>query len=215
VVKIQSTLNVDRVSYPTPLLFYVATAHALYPFYLLVLKRGKGAIMSETATAGNMTTDNVGAENPTIEGSEQEKTFTQEEVNRLVGKARKEASNKNEKYEMYKSAYQELEQIKEANMSELEKAQDKASKLEAELKAIRQEQEVASLRREIAETSGIPAGVLRGNTREEIEAHAEELAKAFHQPSAPVVGSDGLYSNKTKGKSNADLFAEVFERNFI
>ena len=61
--------------------------------------------MSDTAQAGEITS-NEGAENPTIEGSE--RTFTQEEVNRLVGKARKDASHKNENYEIYKQAYEEL-----------------------------------------------------------------------------------------------------------
>ncbi len=91
--------------------------------------------MSDTVSTGTQATDNVGAENSTIDGSE--RTFTQEEVNRLVGKARKEASHKNENYEMYKSAYEELEQIKESNKSELQKAQDKATKLETQLKALK------------------------------------------------------------------------------
>lgn len=165
--------------------------------------------MSDTANAGE-TTSTEGAENPTIEGSE--RTFTQEEVNRLVGKARKEASHKNENYEMYKSAYEELEQIKESNKSELQKAQDRAAKLETQLKTMKHNEDVQGWKREIAETTGVPADVLRGNTREEIEAHAQALQSAFAKPSAPIVGSDGKFSNAQRGKSKVELFAEALDK---
>lgn len=168
--------------------------------------------MSDTAQAGEITS-NEGAENPTIEGSE--RTFTQEEVNKLVGKARKNASHKNENYEMYKQAYEELEQIKESNKSELQKAQDRASKLETQLKTLKHNEEVQAWKREVAGATGVPADVLRGNSKEEIEQHAQELQTAFSTPTAPVIGSDGKFSNSQKGKSKAELFAETLERQGI
>lgn len=166
--------------------------------------------MPDTANAGE-NTSTEGAQNPTIEGSEQ-KTFTQDEVNRLVGKARKEASHKNENYEMYKQAYEELEQIKESNKSELQKAQDRAAKLETQLKNLKHNEEVQVWKREIASAAGVPADVLRGNTREEIEAHAQALQAAFEKPSAPVVGSDGNFNNAQKAKTKSQLFAETLEK---
>jgi hypothetical protein len=170
----------------------------------------KGGIMPDTANAGE-NTSTEGAQNPTIEGSEQ-KTFTQDEVNRLVGKARKEASHKNENYEVYKQAYEELEQIKESNKSELQKAQDRAAKLETQLKTLKHNEEVQVWKREVASAAGVPADVLRGNTREEIEAHAQALQAAFEKPSAPVVGSDGNFNNAQKAKTKSQLFAETLER---
>lgn len=163
--------------------------------------------MSETVP-----TSNEGVENPTIEGSE--RTFTQDEVNKLVGRARKEAAHKNENYELYKSAYEEYEQLKERNKTELEKAQDKAAKLENQLKALEQKEKVASWKREVAEATGVPADVLRGSTKEDIEEHASVLQKAFAKPSAPIVGSDGLYPNKTKGKSTKEEFSQMMDEFF-
>ena len=85
--------------------------------------------MSDTVIETGNTPNVEEAENSPIESSE--RMFTQEQVNKLVGEARRKASHKNENYELYKQAYEELEAIKQANKSELERAQEKASKLEA------------------------------------------------------------------------------------
>lgn len=90
-----------------------------------------------------MATDTTGGQPGTDEsqaaaGSQQEKTFTQAEVDDIVGKrlARAKAQVPDD-YEDLKAAKAELDQLREANKSDLEKANDKLAKAEAELKELK------------------------------------------------------------------------------
>ncbi|HIW77055.1 MULTISPECIES: hypothetical protein [Gordonibacter] len=74
------------------------------------------------------------------------------------------------------------------------------------------EKDLATWKAEAAKKNGVPAELLRGETKEELEAHAEELAK-FVAPATPVVTGDGEQPS-TGGKPDpwADLAASVFGR---
>lgn len=90
-----------------------------------------------------------------------------------------EARKWEERSKSNKSAFDELTakfQTVEAERNELKAAADKAA----------QETQRATLVAEIAEAKGVPASALRGDTREELEAHAETLAELI-KPSAPVI----------------------------
>lgn len=84
----------------------------------------------------------------------------------------------------------QFDALQEANKTELEKANDKAAKAEAELAKYRRQEQVRSWASEVSKETGVPADLLRGNTKEEIQAHAEQL-KGFIRPSAPVVNGEG------------------------
>ncbi len=94
------------------------------------------------------------------------------------------------------AAAEKLAQLEEQNKSEAEKAADRLAKLEAENNALKLEKQQSQWRDEVAETTGMPASVLRGSTLEEIEAHAESLKSAFQvaakqdpkDPPVPTVG---------------------------
>lgn len=62
---------------------------------------------------------------------------------------------------------------------------------------------------EVAKDSGVPADALRGNTREELEAHAEVL-KALIKPSGPIIPGQ----EKSPSKIEADPMRE-FARNLF
>lgn len=64
---------------------------------------------------------------------------------------------------------------------EAEKAQ-----LAEKVTAYETKEKRAQLVSEVSQEAGVPAEVLRGNTREELEAHAEVL-KALIKPSGPVI----------------------------
>lgn len=115
---------------------------------------------------------------------------TQEELNKIVGNRVMREREKYKDYEQFKSAAEELAKIKEANKSDLEKANSRAEKAEKELNDLKHEKQVNQWVREVAKETGIPESALRGQTKEELLAHAEALKQAFKSSNA-YVGSDG------------------------
>lgn len=87
----------------------------------------------------------------------------------------------------------ELEAIRDKERTDLERANARAEKAEQKLKDKEDAEAEANLRKEIADTSGIKPSLLRGKTREELEAHAKELVDEFkiEKPKAPPVNGQG------------------------
>lgn len=157
--------------------------------------------MSETTAQAGTTPSGEGAnENPAMEGS-QPRTFTQEEVNALMGDLRKKERAKFSNYEEYKAAADELAKLKEKNKTELEKATERAEAAEAKLAERDAADAIAQDIREVAKATGVPEEALRGSTREEIEAHAEVLKPLFAKKAAPSVNT-GSPSTETKGSGD-------------
>jgi len=87
-------------------------------------------------------------------------------------------------------AAQRLAELEDADKTELQRATERAETLERELSGLRSQQQVTAWMSEVAASSGVPVDVLRGSTREEIEAHAETL-KPLLNPRGPYVPSPG------------------------
>lgn len=165
--------------------------------------------MSETTAQAGTTPAGEGAnENPAMEGS-QPRTFTQEEVNALVGKTRKEERAKFSGYEEYKAAADELRELKEKGKTELERAMERAEAAEAALAEREAAEAVAEAVREVAKATGVPEEALRGSTREEIEAHAEALKPFFAKDAAPSVNTG---SPSTEGKGSGDPLRDAINQ---
>lgn len=118
-----------------------------------------------------------------------------------------------------KSNYDELQKAQEAlteKDKELEGAVAKAAELEnsfgetkAALDKLESEKAHAELVADVAKTSGVDASVLRGSTKEELEAHAETL-QALLKPAAPVIQGQA----NVPGEQPADELRE-FTRNLF
>lgn len=140
-----------------------------------------------------MSEENNGAETPEPTG----KTFTQEQVNALLAEQKRKVGEKFADYDDLKSKAAKLAEIEQASKSELEKAQERAAQIEAELNSYRQKEQVSAWASEIVKDSDIPASVLRGSTREELEQHFEQLKsiapkpKRTSAPSGHVAGEQG------------------------
>lgn len=104
-----------------------------------------------------------------------------------------------------------LDEIEEQSKTALEKAQERAQKAESKVKAYEAEAQRKKWLDEVSSDTGLPVSVLRGNTKEEIEAHAQILKPYFEKSSAPVVKNDNMKSNTVGGGvSKADaLFNAV------
>lgn len=79
----------------------------------------------------------------------------------------------------------QFDAMEEANKSELQKAQDALQKANEELEGYRRRDEIRAWQKEVSDETGVPADLLRGNTKEEMEAHAEQL-KGFVNPTVPA-----------------------------
>lgn len=119
--------------------------------------------------------------------NQSEAKFTQDDVNRMVGAARKEArtaflnkfglSSEDE----VKNALEEAERLRQAQMSDTQKLEEENARLRAAMEAAQQAAQqaaVANLRASIARTKGLPEGLVArvtGEDEESITADVEEL----------------------------------------
>lgn len=79
-----------------------------------------------------------------------------------------------------KAAAEELEKLKESQMSEAEKTARRISELETKNAAYESEKQQAAWKAEVSKKTGVPADLLRGSTLEDIQAHAEQLDAVLH-----------------------------------
>ena len=87
-----------------------------------------------------------------------------------------------------KAAADELEKLKESQMSETEKAAKRTQELEAQIAAYKAKEQQAEWKAQVSAKTGIPAEALRGSTLEEIQAHADVLKPLLHPaPKLPNV----------------------------
>lgn len=110
-------------------------------------------------------------------------------------------------YEATKAKYAELrekatrlDEYEEAQKTELEKANARAEAAE-KWKADREAKDAAALLvAEVAEAKGVPASALRGATKEELEAHADEiLALLPEKPKGATAASGGNRGDDIEG----------------
>lgn len=113
-----------------------------------------------------------------------------------------------------KAAEDELARLKEAQMTEQEKANARAEKAESELAAMKAESERLQMAREIASNESIPLELLELVPAENME----KFAKAFKSYQVPVHSAatiSGPRINTGHGKANPrDAFVAFAERQF-
>lgn len=168
--------------------------------------------MSEEITANAGTVEETGTENPAREGS---RMFTQEDVNRLLAKERREAESKYAGFDDLKAKAEEFDKLQEANKTALEKANDKLAKANAELEALKAERERAALVAQVAKDTGVPISVveaLNGVDEEALMGQAKSIAEQYEStPSAPYVGSDG-FAAEQQGSDDGDWLRSALQK---
>ncbi len=157
----------------------------------------ENAVENTTVTE---TTETQGAE------SKAERTFTQSELDRIVQERVKEMNE-------YKAKAAKFDEMEEANKTELQKAQDKAAKLEKELNEIKHINEIRNIREEVSSAKGVPLDLLTGETKEACEQQAEAILKfAQNNTGFPYV-PDGGEVKTTAKKTTANQFADWMQKN--
>ncbi len=134
------------------------------------------------------------------EEATQAETFTQEQVNKIVQERLARAKTElPPDYEALKAKAAKFDELEEANKSEFEKLNERYSALEKEHAALVHENERRAWAAQVSQEKGVPASILRGDTLEEIQAHAQAILDSglSHYGSAPDNGEAGSVSTVT------------------
>ena len=151
-----------------------------------------------TSTAGASTSITV---NPAAaEGAS--KMFTQEELNQMIGDRLARERAKYVDYESLKEKAEKYDKIEEESKTELQKATERADKLQAELTMLKKAEEVRNTREEVAKEIGVPASLLTAETKEDCEAQAKAIL-SFAKPDEgyPKVKDGGEVTKKPSGSA--------------
>ena len=137
------------------------------------------------------------------------KTFTQEEVNGIVNDrlARERKKYEGIDLEALKSKAAKFDEMEEANKTELEKANERANALQAQLDGVLKEKELTEMREKVAKEVGIPSNLLTAGTEEECKAQAEAI-KAYALPSGYPQVRDGGEVNVVSKSTTRQQFAD-------
>ena len=106
-----------------------------------------------------------------------EKTFTQEEVNKIMGELRAKERAKYAGFDDYKAKAAQFDKAQEDSKSEMEKLLDRATKAETELETLRADVARRELLDKVSKETGVPAGLLKGDTEEDLIASAQSIAE--------------------------------------
>jgi seryl-tRNA synthetase len=127
---------------------------------------------------------------PTPTQEETPKTYTQDELNKIIGarldRERKKLSEQYADYDALKADAEAYREIQEAQKSELEKAMEKIAALESEKAARKAADEHNELVKKVRAEHSVDAEfapLLTGKTEEELNAQAELIGKRFAEPS--------------------------------
>lgn len=144
------------------------------------MKGTKSAVNLELPTPADMPAQTAGLPDAAEENDFRPIT-SQAEFDKRIGPRLGEVQARFADYDQLKAQAAELAQIREAEKTELERISDRATAAEQALAAA----EAKALRLEIAADAGLPANLLTGSTREELEAQATALCE-FRNAGAQV-----------------------------
>lgn len=142
------------------------------------------------------------------EGNEPEpKSFTQEQVDQIVERRLAKELGKYKDYDELKSKAMRLDEMENAGKSELDKLKESNAALRKQIDDAAAEKQHAEWVSEVAKDKGVPAELLRGGTKEELEAHADLLQAALHPASKPpqVRNQTGSPSHQNNSKDAEEL----------
>ena len=159
-----------------------------------------------TAQAGTTTQ----ATEPT-QGNE-ERTFTQAELDKIVQSRVYEERKKLGNYDELKAKADELDQLKEASKTELQKAQDRAAKAEKDLADLKAAEALRESRAKVSAETGVPSELLTGENEEACKEQAKKILEFAKTKGYPTVRDGGEVKNVGK-PSTAQQFAEWAKEN--
>ena len=94
----------------------------------------------------------------------QEKTFTQEEVNAIVSQRLERDRAKYADYDSLKEKATKFDEMEEARKTELQKATEKAEKLEAEINSMKEAETIRTMKEQVSKETGVPTSLLTASS---------------------------------------------------
>ena len=142
------------------------------------------------------------------EDGQEGKTFTQAEVDRLIGERLSRERGKYADYADLKAKAEKYDEAQEAAKSELEKARDAAGKAQAELDALKAEAQRRDLVDKVSSDTGIPANLLHGDSEDELRASAKAVS-AFVESRKPAQPLDKGGAPAPSGAMTRDAIEKI------
>lgn len=106
---------------------------------------------------------------------------TQADLDKIIAERLARERAKFGDYDELKKKAAEYDKAVEASKTEAEKQAEKLAQLEAKVAEYETREQIAAWKAEVSAETGVPASVLAGSTKEEIEAHAETLKPLISQ----------------------------------
>lgn len=131
---------------------------------------------------------------------------TQAELDRIVQNRVRRVEDKYKDYDHLKAEAGKVGGL----VAERDQLQTQLDAANAELSVFKEGEQKRKWAFEVSQETGVPAEALRGDNKEEMEAHAETLQK-YMNVSAPVVRGDGKTPSQTAGTTTRDQFANALE----
>lgn len=135
------------------------------------------------------------------------KSFTQEQVDHIVEKRLAKERGKYKDYDELKSKAMKLDEMENAGKSEIDRLKESNAALRKQIDDAAAEKQHAEWVSEVAKDKDVPAELLRGGSKEELEAHADLLRAALHPASKPprVKNQTGSPSHQNNNKDAEEL----------
>ena len=144
------------------------------------------------------------------QATQEERTFTQAELNAIVQKRLGEQAAKYGNYEELKEKALKFDEIEDKAKTELQKVTERADTLQKQLDAMVKADSVRKIREQVSTTTGVPANLLTGETEEDCKAQAEAIMSFAKPTGYPSIRDAGEVRN-IKAGSTREQFADWFK----
>lgn len=144
-----------------------------------------------------------------------ERTFTQTEMNAIIGERLERERAKYADYDTLKDKAAKFDAAEEASKTDLEKERERADGLKKQLDQLTRANSIREIREKVARETGVPVETLSGEDEESCKAQADAILRfAKADNSYAPIQDAGEAVPPTGKKSNRDVFA-AYMNNFL
>lgn len=141
----------------------------------------------------------------------QEKTFTQAELNAIVADRLSRVQAQYQDYATLKEKAEKYDQAQEAGKTELQKTTEKMAALQAQVDAYAKADSLRSIREKVSKETGVPASLLYGEDEAACKAQAEAI-NLYANPAGNAQVRDGGEPQGRVTGSTREQFADWFNQ---
>lgn len=142
---------------------------------------------------------------------QQERTFTQAELDSIVKDRLAREKGKYADYEELKAKATKFDEFEEAQKSELQKVTERADALQAQLDQMTKADSIRKVREKVSADTGVPVNLLSGETEDDCKTQAEAVLAFAKTAGYPNVKDAGEVHSTSTGKTR-DQFADWFNQ---